>query len=581
MKQISFIQSLVEFNRRVLYQGTPDKDRKYSMTEIENLLFFNEVFLSNMKEIFSKYNTKDILEKYVDLLSQYISNIKFIKNLVSMLNPGLVFDKDDSFERRFAMESTLSNIIIDQHFPLDKPINFKFDSDQLYYVSILDEKYLIISFIDKKMNVYSEPMGCIFKDHKSYWKTDECIRDYIKNKYQTLDTVAITVTTSEKNPYIVTKVEYNGNKETMKVIAGLFHGAPIISNRFIYTKDIKQVISSNNNEQPVISKQKFEKISISDYMKNDDLIEYPRDSFEEYLHLLKSAATSNAVESIYLTLYRIGTNPSIFYILREAVNNGKDVRVNIELCASGEYINEMWMSEMKRVGIKVTTYAYNTLKVHSKLTLIKFSNGKRISQIGTGNYNYTTTSQYTDLSLVTSNDDICDQVEKVFKMFDGHDVSFNKNLLVTRYNARSELLRLIDEEADKGIDGFISIKCNSLDDYEIISHLDLAAKMGCTIDLIIRGVCTWIPEQLGVNVTIKSVIWDKLEHSRVYCFNRYNPSIYIGSLDLSTKKIEKRIETMVKINDPEIMIKICRYLNRYINNGDGWLLTSTGEYVKE
>jgi len=267
--------------------------------------------------------------------------------------------------------------------------------------------------------------------------------------------------------------------------------------------------------------------------------------------------------------------------LREAVNNGKDVRVNIELCASGEYINEMWMSEMKRVGIKVTTYAYNTLKVHSKLTLIKFSNGRRISQIGTGNYNYTTTSQYTDLSLVTSNDDICDQVEKVFKMFDGHDVSFNKNLLVTRYNARSELVRLIDEEADKGIDGFISIKCNSLDDYEIINHLDLAAKMGCTIDLIIRGVCTWIPEQLGVNVTIKSVIWDKLEHSRVYCFNRYNPSIYIGSLDLTTKKIEKRIETMVKINDPEIMIKICRYLNRYINNGDGWLLTSTGDYVKE
>jgi polyphosphate kinase len=284
-----------------------------------------------------------------------------------------------------------------------------------------------------------------------------------------------------------------------------------------------------------------------------------------------------------MTLYRIGKDPAIFYILREAVRRGIKVCVNIELHASGESINRMWLEELEEAGIKVTTYASGELKVHCKLTLVKFNNGRSIAQIGTGNYHTKTTVQYTDLSLITGNENICHQVEKVFDLLDDEkDCVFNKNLLVTRYNARQELIKLIDHEADKGNKGYICIKCNALDDGLIKLHLDQAAKCGCNIDLIIRGVCTWIPDQLGDNVNIKSIVWDKLEHSRVYCFGRKNPAIYIGSLDLVTKKIDERIETLVLVTDPEVEMKMAEYLNRYITNTEGsWKLLSNGEYVKE
>ena len=265
---------------------------------------------------------------------------------------------------------------------------------------------------------------------------------------------------------------------------------------------------------------------------------------------------------------------------------GIKVHVNIELCASGESINAMWMNEMRNIGINVTTYEVGRIKVHCKLTLIEFTNGYSIAQIGTGNYHTKTATQYTDLSLITANADICKQVRRVFNIFKSKgdpdiDSPFNKSLLVTRYNARYELLKMIDEESSKGKNGYIAIKCNSLDDKEFNTHLDIAATRGCKIDLVVRGVCTWIPPESS-RVCIKSIVWDKLEHSRVYCFGNINPTIYIGSLDLVTNKIYKRIETLVLVKDPDIIANLCNYLNRYITNTtDSWIQTRSGMYIKE
>lgn len=348
--------------------------------------------------------------------------------------------------------------------------------------------------------------------------------------------------------------------------------------------DIKKALESMEEVEPYKVGQKVIDVKFEDIFESDIIMEYPTTSFDVYLHLLSSAAKDKRISEIYLSLYRIGRDPSIYYILKEAVANGIKVCVNIELCASGEFINQVWAVEMKRAGIHITTYAAGKLKVHSKLTLFRFKNGKAIAQIGTGNYHTQTTSQYTDLSLITSNRSICKQVYSVFQILNDEEpcMKFNKNLLVTRYNAREELIKLIKREGKKGKKGYISFKCNALDDKEINKHLDKAAKNNCQIDLIIRGVCTWIPDQLGYNVRIKSIIWDKLEHSRVYCFGNHNPTIYLGSLDLVTNKLDKRIETLVRVLDPEVLTDLCDYLNHYITNAsNSWILLRSGEYRKE
>lgn len=587
MHHMSFIRGLMGFNERVIYNGDIDPNRIYTMAELKNKIFFNKIFIENMQEVFQKYQTKDIIDDYVDGLNRYINNISGIIQKINEADPTIIISADNLFERRLLTETHIQNQIITQFFKSPADIKYRFLNDVIYYITLLQNGYVAISFVDPRRSMYSETLSHNFGDHSIYWKNDDCIMSYINTMYHSSNTFAIRVTTSRENPMVITKVEYNGSPDNITAVIDMFpSNALIVSNRFIYVDDIQRIIELKMETSTAVHKPKTGLIQMNDIFQKDILVEYPTVSFDEYLQFLSLASADSSVDSIYISLYRIGDNPVIYYILREAVNHGIYVHVNIELCASGESINMMWMKEMQSVGIDVTTYASGTMKVHSKLTLVKFKDDRQIAQIGTGNYQAKTSTQYTDLSLMTSNEDICYQVWKIFQVFKGYDedgnIKFNKNLLVTQYNARTEILGLIDRESARGKEGYIAIKCNALDDNEIIKHLNNAAKRGCEMDLIIRGVCTWIPDQIGINVRIKSIVWDKLEHSRVYCFGNINPDVYIGSLDLVTNKINKRIETLVKILDPDVLRQTCEYINRYvINTIDSWTLTSSGLYIKE
>lgn len=584
MQTMPFIRSLMEFNKRVLYQGMVSPNKRYTMQDLKSKLFFNTVFLNNMQEVFQRYDPSIIIDDYIEYLGLYTKNVSSIINRISVIKTNVKITNDDSFEKRLAIETSMNDQVMTQFYPPVDNIGYHFINGGVYYISVLENGYIAISMVDSRRSVYHDALKCDFQDYTLYWKSDDCIKSYIKKLYRTIDTIAIKVTTSTKDPSDITKVEYNGDTEFMRSILEIFpKTALIIANPYIYTDDINRVIESNMDVTPPVNKPNFELFRLDSIFEKDVLIEYPNDSFDEYLHFLSMASMHKNTKAIYLTLYRIGDNPAIFYILRDAALRGVKVYVNIELFASGETINKMWASEMEAAGIKLTFYAAGVLKVHCKLTLIKFTNGKSISQIGTGNYHTKTTTQYTDFSLITSDEDICDGVANVFKLFHGEEgLSFGEDLLVTRFNARKELIKLIDAEGSKGADGYIAIKCNSLDDVEISHHLDIAASKGCYMDLIVRGVCTWIPDQVESTIKVKSIVWDKLEHSRVYCFGKSNPTIYLGSLDLVTKKIDQRIETLVKINDPDISIRLCDYINRYVTNTVGsWLQTSSGLYIKE
>lgn len=581
MKRINYVSSLMNFQERVLTQGIVRKSQS-TLEELESDLFFNNIFISNMDEMFEKHDCSIIINRYSEAIKVYINNIKNIINKITEINPKININKKDSFERRFEAECRLSGNISHEYIT-DKD-NFTFKSGELYYVSITKND-IIISHIDSRLNIYKSPMKCIGKNNVEYWKTDKLICDYLDNVFNIRNTTAIKVTTNRKNNNIINKIEYNNqsfikfnNIDKFKKI--LNNRTILVYNPYLYINDLSQIIKESISDEN--EKQKHHFIPGGVLLSKDRLIEYPTDSFYDYLNFLKSVILNPDTISIYMTIYRIGDNPSLFYLLRDAVNRDIKVHVNIELNASGESINLIWKKEMERIGIKVTTYGLDKLKVHAKLTLVKFSNGKSLLQVGTGNYHTKTTSQYTDLALFTSNDDIVHQVKKLFNLFKGKNInSFSNDLLVTRYNAREELYRLILSEANKGKNGFICIKCNALDDKEIIKCLNYASKRGCVIRLIIRGVCTWIPDK-GTNVIIKSIIWDKLEHSRVYSFGSKNPIVYVGSLDLVTNKLDNRIETMAKVIDPDVLKDVSAYLNKYITSSRySWVLLQDGSYKKE
>lgn len=585
--RIPFINSLMAFNKRVLYNGNIDADKMYKMEELKERINFNSIFMNNVDEMFSKYDCTTVINEYIDLLRQYVRNMCNTISCTRKVDPTVVISKKDSFERRLITYNHVSNNIITSVFPADKSIEYRFVNGGIYYLSIAEiaqREFIMISFIDPKRAIYDDILMCGFEKHSVYWRTVDCIKAHIQKEYNTIDTIAVRITKSVKDDN-VTKVEYSGlfgSKEALRRIMCIFpKSALIVSNPFIYIDDIKRMIDSKIIPTKPVQKAKFRYMNLDEIFKKDILIEYPKDSFDNYLQFLSLASKNRNVKAIYTALYRIGNNPAMFYILRDAVTHGISVHVNIELFASGERINKMWLQEMKSAGIHVTTYEAGNVKVHTKLSLVEFINGKSIAQIGTGNYHTETTSQYTDLSLLTADDEICQWVRKIFNVFNGDtQAKFDDDvIMVTRHNARRKLTQLIDAEAQKGSKGYISIKCNALDDNDIISRLDEAANKGCEMDLIIRGVCTWVPDKN--NVRIRSIVWDKLEHSRVYCFGRENPRIFIGSLDIVTKKLDHRIETLVLVKDPDIVLKICKYLNKYITNTmNSWKLTGSGIYEK-
>lgn len=585
MQRMSLIKSVMLFNERVLHNGNLHSDEVYTMEELKSKIFFNKIFIENMQEVFQKHSCNEIINDYVNSLNQYIQNIYTIIDKIEEMDPSIQIDREDSFERRLTIEKMMDDQLITHFYPSIHHVNYRFLNNILYYVTLLKNGYVAISYVDPRRSLYKNIISHEFNGYTKYWKSDDSILSYINKMYQENSTIVMRVTTSIDKDSNITKVEYNGSGDDMRNIIKIFPSeALIVSNPFIYIDDIKRIIESQIFSDHIKVQQNFENIKFEDIFQKDILIEYPMTSFDVYLELLSLASVHREVNAIYISLYRIGDNPVIYYILKEAVKHGIKVHVNIELYASGELINKMWVLEMRNVGIHVTTYASGELKVHSKITLIQFNNGRYISQIGTGNYQAQTTTQYTDLSLITSDDNICKHILKIFQIFDNGNpnVSFNKNLLVTRYNARRELIKLIKREAELGERGYVAIKCNAIDDQQINRYLDEAAKSGCRIDLIVRGVCTWVPDQLGYNVRIKSIIWDKLEHSRVYCFGNPNPTIYIGSLDLVTNKLDKRIETLVRILDPQILENLCEYMNQYIiNSKNSWILLRSGEYRKE
>ena len=322
----------------------------------------------------------------------------------------------------------------------------------------------------------------------------------------------------------------------------------------------------------------------------DILLSYPYESISPFLELIRQAAEEDTVVSIKVTLYRIDVQSRLAESLIRAAENGKEVVVLMELRARFDEDNNIeWAHRLEEVGCRVI-YGLLGYKVHSKICLItrrEYGSIQYITQIGTGNYNEKTARQYTDLSLITANQEIGrDAAEYFANVMIGNLDGQYQHLLVVPHGLKNNILASIDAEIAKaavGAEGSILVKCNSMTDKEILDKLIEASIAGVHITMIIRGICCLTPLVPGLsdNIHVISIIGKFLEHARVFCFGTGSQRrMYISSADLMTRNTERRLEIACPILDPQLQERIMHMLETMLlDNTQAWDQFADGRYV--
>ncbi len=296
--------------------------------------------------------------------------------------------------------------------------------------------------------------------------------------------------------------------------------------------------------------------------EKDILVHYPYQSFSHIIDLLREAAIDPKVTSIKITLYRLAKKSSVINALLNASRNGKQVTVVMELQARfDEEANIQWTQKLEDEDIRLLD-GVPGLKVHCKLCLISRKEGdelKHYSYIGTGNFNEQTSKIYSDHALLTADDRITGEVNKVFKFLENNYRTYNyKHLLVSPFYMRKRLNKYIKNEiknAKAGLPAYIHMKLNSLVDRDLIDLLYQASQAGVKIKMIVRGICSLVPGVPGMsdNIEVYSILDKYLEHSRISIFcNGGKEKFYISSADWMVRNLDNRVEVAVPIYDPDI-----------------------------
>ena len=322
--------------------------------------------------------------------------------------------------------------------------------------------------------------------------------------------------------------------------------------------------------------------------KQDILLFYPYESMDPFLKLIKDASADPNVMTIKITIYRLAKKARLVEYLCAAAENGKEVTVLIELRARFDEQNNIdWSERLEEAGCRVI-YGFDGYKVHSKICLITYRNRNEIqyiTQVGTGNYNEKTAAMYTDLSLMTADPRIGQDAAEFFKnMSIGNLQGSYQYLIVSPVSLKSSILQMMDEEIQKGKDGRIVMKMNSVTDVDFIRKVSEASCAGVRVDLIVRGICCILPgvPEYTENVRVMSVVGRYLEHPRIFSFGTgKEQKIYIGSADMMTRNTEKRVEVACPVLDEQIRRQINHDLKVMLNdNVKARVMQKDGTYTK-
>ncbi|WP_428737946.1 RNA degradosome polyphosphate kinase [Sulfurimonas sp.] len=301
--------------------------------------------------------------------------------------------------------------------------------------------------------------------------------------------------------------------------------------------------------------------------KQDIFMYHPYESFEPIVKLIQQAAKDPDVVSIKMTLYRSGQNSPIVRALMDASESGKQVTVMVELKARfDEENNLIWAKALEKSGAHVI-YGIKGLKVHAKAALVtRRTNGrlKQYAHLGTGNYNPSTAKIYTDMSYMTSKDEVTNDLTRFFHFLTGFSKKGKLNeLYMAPSQIKPKLLSLIHNETRQGENGRIIAKVNSLVDDDVILALYKASQAGVKVDLIVRGICCLKPgiEGISDNIRVISILGKYLEHARAFYFKNDTSKVYISSADWMPRNLMRRIELLTAVKDEDAQQKIIQILN--------------------
>mgnify|MGYP003338361613 FL=1 len=322
------------------------------------------------------------------------------------------------------------------------------------------------------------------------------------------------------------------------------------------------------------------------------LLHHPYESFTStVVRFIETAALDPKVLAIKQTLYRTSGDSPIMEALIEAAQSGKQVLAVVEIRARfDELANVRWARKLEEAGVHVV-YGLMGLKTHAKLSLVVRAEDdgiRRYCHVGTGNYNPKTARGYEDLGLLSSDPDLCDDLSRLFNQLSGFvSESTFKRLIVAPTSLRSELIHKIDREiahAKAGRTSQITFKLNSILDEVFVDALYRASKAGVKVDLTVRGICALKPGRkfLSENITVRSVLGRFLEHSRIYHFhNAGDDEYWIGSADLMNRNLDRRIETLVRVEHPEHKKRLWELMGLYSDSRvRRWEMQNDGEWIR-
>lgn len=342
-----------------------------------------------------------------------------------------------------------------------------------------------------------------------------------------------------------------------------------------------------------LERERFEDV-FETLRERDILLHHPYNSFEAVLQLLEQAADDPNVLSIKLTIYRIAKNSRVTAALLKAAENGKNVAVLFEVKARFDEENNIREAQRLQTAGCFVIYGIGRFKTHTKLLLIVRAEGdgvRRYAHLSSGNYNEDTAKLYTDAGLLTANEAYTSDISEFFNAITGHSVASGyDNLITAPRDLRNRLVALIRAEAEAakaGKPSGICIKINSLEDKVLMDELYAASQAGVRVKLIVRGICCLRPQRAGLsdNITVRSIVGDFLEHTRLFYFhNGGEPMVYGGSADAMVRSFDKRIESLFLLMDERVRqqaILILAYnlrdnVNAYNLNEDGTYTRCTG-----
>ncbi|WP_153396829.1 RNA degradosome polyphosphate kinase [Ornithinicoccus halotolerans] len=323
--------------------------------------------------------------------------------------------------------------------------------------------------------------------------------------------------------------------------------------------------------------------------RRDVLVHHPYDSFSTSVQaFIEQAAADPQVLAIKQTLYRTSGDSPIIDALIDAAEDGKQVLAVVEIKARFDEENNItWARKLEQAGVHVV-YGMVGLKTHAKLALVvrEESGGlRRYCHVGTGNYNPKTARLYEDLGLLTCDDAVGEDLSRLFNQLSGMAPKATfKRLLVAPRSVRDELVALIDEQAERGSDGVVQMKVNSVVDEQVVDALYRASRAGVQVDLWVRGICAVRPGVPGLSETIRvrSVLGRFLEHSRIFAFGSGAKTVvYIGSADMMHRNLDRRVEALVPVTEREQVRHLTSLIDRAMSDEVGsWHLDREGRWTR-